>query len=95
MGDAGEPVVEQPKVEQVQEEEEREEVVDEGRGEVASSWGSWGVSLLTQPHLLEASLGSLGSQVAQVMIRISWLKRKYFFNFVGFYKLPISRGLRK
>jgi len=57
-------VVEQPKVEQVQEEEEREEV-DEGRGEVASSWGSWGVSLLTQPHLLEASLGSLGSQVAQ------------------------------
>ena len=70
MGDTGEPVVEQPKVEQVQEEEEREEV-EEGRGEVASSWGSWGVSLLTQPHLLEASLGSLGSQVAQVIIRIS------------------------
>merc|ERR1719209_635322 len=64
MGDAGEPVVEQPKVEQVQEEERKEEV-EEGKGEVASSWSSWGVSLLTQPHLLEASLGSLGSQVAQ------------------------------
>jgi len=38
MADAGEPVVEQPKVEQVQE-EEREEV-EEGRREVASSWGS-------------------------------------------------------
>jgi len=57
-------VVEQPKVEQVQEEERKEEV-EEVKGEVASSWSSWGVSLLTQPHLLEASLGSLGSQVAQ------------------------------
>merc|ERR1719249_133065 len=52
--------------------QQTEQAVDEGKGEVAASsggWGSWGIggltNLLSQPHLLEQGLNNVASQVAQ------------------------------
>ena len=75
MADTAEPVQEQPTAEAAPtapelatgagDEEVAAEVSSGGGG-----WGSWGVAglsnLLAQPHLLEQSLSSVASQVAQV-----------------------------
>merc|ERR1719295_331166 len=67
-----EPVVEQPAAAGSRTDQQTEQAVDEGKGEVAASsggWGSWGIggltNLLSQPHLLEQGLNNVASQVAQ------------------------------
>ena len=74
MADTAEPVQEQPTA--VVAPAAPELATETGDEEVAAGvssgggWGSWGVAglsnLLAQPHLLEQSLGSVASQVAQV-----------------------------
>jgi hypothetical protein len=60
------PVVEQPSA---QPEAAADEAPKEEAGEVAAAgggWGSWGLGLISQPHLLEQGLAGVASQVAQV-----------------------------
>lgn len=73
MADPGSPVLDQPtSTTASQDENPKKEESEEGASDVvaqASSWGSWGVAgltnLLTKPHILEAGISSVASQVAQ------------------------------
>ena len=72
MADTAEPVQEQPTVAPAAPELATVAGDEEVAAEVSSGggWGSWGVAglsnLLAQPHLLEQSLSSVATQVAQV-----------------------------